>query len=363
MKILYAASTASHLRRFHMPYIEALRHENDVLLMATEGKEIDFPISFSKSFFSPSNVLAIFRIRRILKRENFDKIIVHTTLAAFLIRAAMLGMRKRPYVLNVVHGYLFSRPICGKKNELLLLCEKWMRKKTDAIAVMNEEDLEIATAYSLCRGEVTFMRGMGIAISEEIPERDNDLRSQYAPDDGDFLCTFVGELSTRKNQIFLIRAVERLRSEGVPIRLLLLGDGGQRELLEREIQNSNLEDVVFLAGNREPVVPYLGVSDLYVSASTSEGLPFNVMEAMSVGLPILASDTKGQSDLLKNMPNALYPLQDMDAFCERVKHIYRSGSYGVGCVYYPNLEQYRLRAVFKENMELFSQGGYDEDQA
>ena len=362
-KILYAASTASHLRRFHMPYIEALRCKYDVFLMATEGEGIDFPISFSKSFFSPSNLRSVFRIRKILKRERFDKIIVHTTLAAFLIRAAMLGMKKRPYVLNVVHGYLFSRPIAGKKDRLLLLCERLMRNMTDALAVMNEEDLGIATEFPLCRGSITIMQGMGLAIPEETPKRDEALRMQYAPGADDFLCTFVGELSARKNQMFLIRAAERLRGEGIPIRLLLLGDGSQKDLLEQEIRDTRLEDCVFLAGNREPILPYLGISDLYVSASISEGLPFNVMEAMSVGLPILASDTKGQNDLLRAYSDTLYPLQDMDAFCEKLKRVYTSGCHGAGSRSYPNLEQYRLGAVFDENMKLFSEGGHDENQA
>lgn len=362
-KILYAASTASHLRRFHMPYIEALRREHDVYLMATEGEEIDFPISFSKSFFSPSNIRSIFRIRKILKRERFDKIIVHTTLAAFLIRAATFGMKKRPFVLNVVHGYLFSRPIEGKKARLLLLCEKWMRKRTDALAVMNEEDLGIASEFSLCRGKVGFMRGMGLVLPKAFPIRDSALRMEYAPSERDFLCTFVGELSARKNQIFLIRAAARLRAEGVPIRLLLLGEGAQREALEQEIQNANLSDCVFLAGNREPVLPYLGISDLYVSASRSEGLPFNVMEAMAVGLPIVASDTKGQNDLLQTFSDVLYPLDNMDVFCERLKRIYESRNYGIGSRSYPNLAQYSLDSVFEENMKLFSEGGCDENQA
>lgn len=361
-KILYAASTASHLKRFHMPYIEALRRENDVLLMATKGEEIDFPISFSKSFFSLSNFRSIHRIRKILKHERFDKIIVHTTLAAFLIRAAMLGMKKRPYVLNVVHGYLFSRPMHGKKDRVLLLCEKWMRKKTDALAVMNEEDFEIAKEFSLCLGTVSFMRGMGLAIDECVPSCDEILRAQYAQKD-DFLCAFVGELSARKNQIFLIRATARLREQGVPMRLLLVGEGAQRTLLEREIQSLGLNDSVYLIGNREPILPYLGISDLYISASVSEGLPFNVMEAMSVGLPILASDTKGQNDLLKDYSDTLYAPQDMDLFCVMLKRIYSSGGYGAGSRIYPTLERYRLKAVLEENLKLFSLGGYYEDEA
>jgi glycosyltransferase EpsD len=115
-----------------------------------------------------------------------------------------------------------------------------------------------------------------------------------------------------------------------------------------------LENIAFLLGNQEPVVPYLSIADLYVSASRSEGLPFNIMEAMSCGLPILASDTKGQTDLLGDNADAMYPRDDVDAFCFALRGVYRSGKYGVGTKTYPLLEKYRLGAVFESNMSLFS---------
>ena len=352
-KILYAASTASHLRRFHTPYIEELKKQAEVKTMAA-GEGMDIPVLFAKSFFSPSNLGSIFKIRKILRREKFDAVLVHTTLAAFLIRAAMIGMRNRPFVLNVVHGYLFPKEGAGLKNAILLLCEKLLRRQTDEIAVMNADDLIIAKEHRLCRGKVHFIDGMGITIDPAVPSVDTTLRGQYATDEGDILCTFVGELSGRKNQSFLIRAVARLRKEGLPIRLLLVGEGGEREVLEREIMQNGVENAVLLLGNREPVLPYLSITDLYVSASVSEGLPFNVMEAMSCGLPIVASDTKGQSDLLANTEGRLYPLDDVDAFCKLIRDEIETGRLGVGSRSYPNLEKYRLSAVFEENRKLFS---------
>ena len=122
-KILYTASTVTHLRRFHMPYIEALKKDADVCLMAT-GEGVDFPILFDKHYFSLANLRSLFAIRKILKREQFDTVILNTTLTAFWVRAAMFGMRKRPFVLNVVHGYLFPLEGGGLKKRILLFCEK-----------------------------------------------------------------------------------------------------------------------------------------------------------------------------------------------------------------------------------------------
>ena len=353
-KILYVASTESHLRRFHQPYLAKLREMADVRTMAT-GKSVDFPILFDKHYFSFSNLRSVFQIRKILRREQFDAVLLHTTLAAFLVRAAMLFTRRRPYVLNVVHGYLFSRQVSGKKEKILLLCEKILRKKTDRIAVMNAEDQEIAQTQHLCNGSVSFLYGMGIEPFQP-SKADLSLRASLGVDKDSLLCCFVGELSVRKNQIFLIRAVKKLCDQGLPIRLLLVGEGSEREHLEAEIAALSLENTVFLTGNREPVKPYLEISDLYVSASRSEGLPFNVMEAMLCGLPIVASATKGQTDLLEESPQFLYPLDDVDEFCRLVTQLYHAGTFGIGTHRYSSISKYLLNTVFEENMRALTHG-------
>lgn len=352
-KILYAASTESHLRNFHQPYLEELRKTCDVRTMAAGNA--DFSIPFQKSLFSPKNLGVVFRVRRILRRERFDRVILNTSLAAFLIRAAMIGMRKRPFVLNIVHGYLFSDPPKGLRERLLRLCERMTRRQTDAIAVMNREDLFATERNRFCLGKVHFLRGMGFVGAEELPRPDPALRERYAGAD-DLLLSFVGELSGRKNQMFLIRAVRNLRAEGIPVKLLLVGEGKERADLEKAVRGSGLENDVFLIGSRDPVLPYFAVTDFYVSASRSEGLPFNLMEAMSCGLPVVASAVRGQTDLLEGTEGILYPPDDIEAFCGAIKTLIASGKRGAGAISYSALAQYRLSAVKEENLAIMLEG-------
>ncbi len=352
-KILYVASTESHLKRFHQSYIAELKKTHTVLTMAN-GTDVDFYIPFAKSFFSPANFKCVWQIRRILKKEHFQSVLLHTTLAAVLVRLAMLGIKNRPYVLNVVHGYLFPKTGSGFKNRFLLFCEKCLWRVTDDIAVMNREDLEIASSHRLCRNKVYMTNGMGIPPHAETEGANiAEVRAEWGISESDFLCTFVGELSGRKNQAFLIECIKRLRTEDLPVKLLLLGEGSERSRLETMLSEQGL-DAVFLAGNREPVAPYLAATDLYVSASRSEGLPFNIMEAMDMGLPILASDTKGQNDLLP--ADMLYSLDDQAAFCKALKEVYESGNFGKGSRTYPNLNAYRLPSVFDANMKILMLG-------
>lgn len=350
-KILYVASTASHLHRFHEPYISALRKEYDVLTLAN-GDGVDFSIPISKKMLTLRHLATIRKIRRICRAERFDAVIVNTTLAAALVRLALRRVKPRPHLLNVVHGYLFSVPPQGLRDRILLWCEHRLAKQTDAVAVMNAHDRNAAVTYALSAGEIHFLHGMGLS-PVKTPSPDMRLRLLFASP-RDLLLTFVGELSRRKNQIFLIRAVARLHEEGIPVRLLLVGEGSERKRLIRAIGKLGLSGAVFLVGNREPVLPYLAVTDLYVSASRSEGLPFNILEAMQCGLPVIASRVRGQEDLLPG--DCLYPLDDMDAFCASVRRYSESASHGVGSVSYPNLGDYLLPAVFEENLNVFRTG-------
>ena len=199
-------------------------------------------------------------------------------------------------------------------------------------------------------------RGMGVAMETTIPTRDETLRSLYVLESTAFLAVFVGELSHRKNQTFLLHAVRRLQEQGVRMGLVLVGEGACREDLEREIDTLGLCDRVFFVGNQTPVTPYLSIADVYVSASISEGLPFNVMEAMSCGLPIVASDVKGQNDLLSGTDGLLYPLDDLDAFCNAIRVVYQGGKMGVGTYSYPQLAQYRLDSVFEDTLCAMTEG-------
>ena len=145
---------------------------------------------------SLKNFFLIPKIRKILKKENFDVVYTHTSLSAFFVRIAMKGLKKRPYVINTVHGYLFSKDTSKLKSKVYLLCEKILKKQTDDIVVMNREDYQIATQNKLCLNKVYFCNGMGVKFPEleEISKEKSETVN----------LTFVGELSNRKNQEFFL---------------------------------------------------------------------------------------------------------------------------------------------------------------
>ena len=352
-KILYAASNMQHINNFHIPYIEKLREDGYTVKVMATGEGADYDVPFVKKMLSPRNLLTQRKIRRIVKEEGFDAIILNTTLAAFHIRMA-LPKKNRPKVLNIVHGYLFSEKEGGLKRKILLLCERFLRKKTDAIAVMNEEDLRIATDNLLTSGEIKMTRGMGAKVGEL--SHDSVSVRRYTNTEGKYLITFVGELSERKNQRLLICALPEIKISIPKAELLRVGAGGDEMRLRALADKLGIADSVHFLGQRREPCDFISASDLYVSASEIEGMPFNIIEALGVGIPILATDIKGHADLIENGKTGyLYEKGNIAALVEMVKAFY-NGEITVNKEFQKEKYlEYSFERVFHQTYELMKE--------
>ena len=315
-KILFCASTTSHIRNFHLPYIKALQECGYEVWVAANKKE-DIPhthqvesFPFSKSFLNIRNISCIFKLRKFLLIERFDKISTHTTLASTIIRAAVLLMPKnmRPRVFYISHGFLFHETD-GLKKWIYLLPEKICTPVTNILMVMNQEDLEIAQKHHLYKEQLHFINGIGFDSSKFKPlsleVRVNE-RKALGYSDKSYLFVYAAEFSKRKNQEFLIRAFAKAAPKIPHAHLLLAGTGALLEKCKLQAKELNIENQILFLGYVTEMDKLYPLCDAAVSSSKIEGLPFNILEAMSCGLPILISDTKGHRDLVKSKKEFLF---------------------------------------------------------
>lgn len=116
----------------------------------------------------------------------------------------------------------------------------------------------------------------------------------------EILC--VGRLSREKGHVVLLDALRRLRDRGVACRCTLVGDGPLRGEVESRIADLGLTDSVVLTGALAPddVVRHYVSADVVVLASFSEGAPVVLMEAMSYGRPVVATNVGGVSELVEH---------------------------------------------------------------
>jgi len=112
----------------------------------------------------------------------------------------------------------------------------------------------------------------------------------------------VGRLEERKGVNFLLDAVALLKARCSDVRLKIVGNGPQKEALERQTAALSLEAVVTFAGTKDEagVAEALRHADLLVVPSLSEGLPVVIMEALASGVPVVASAVDGIPELVRD---------------------------------------------------------------
>lgn len=111
------------------------------------------------------------------------------------------------------------------------------------------------------------------------------------------LCA-VGRLTDQKNFLHLLRALPKLRRDGIPFRLQIIGEGQERKRLEEYIARKNLGDCVQLLGWQENPYPYIKAADIVVCSSRYEGLSTVVTEALILGKPVVTTPCNGMAELL-----------------------------------------------------------------
>ncbi len=315
-KILYAAGTMAHINCFHLDCINRLRQDGNTVLTMANGEGADFNIPFQKKMFSLKNLRNIGKIRSIIKREKFDTVILNTTLAAFFIRLA-LGKKKRPKVINIVHGYMFSERPRGKKEKIFHLAERFVAGKTDYALVMNQADFNSAGIYRYAINDAIKIDGMGAFVSPDKSNR-KEIRQSLSCEDK-FVMSFAGEICDNKNQSFLINALKEIKASLPGAVLWLLGKGDKSEEYKKLAADLGLSDSVFFLGYRDNPCDFIRASELYVSASKKEGLPFNIIEALGCKKTVLASDIKGQNDIIEDgVSGFLYESGNLREFVEKV---------------------------------------------
>jgi len=110
----------------------------------------------------------------------------------------------------------------------------------------------------------------------------------------------IGRLDPAKGYSLLIDAAARLAGTFGNIRLLLVGDGPERALLERRAAKLGIADIVIFAGTQPDPAPYLAALDVFVLPSVSEGLGLSIIEAMAAGLPVIGSSAGGIPEVVSD---------------------------------------------------------------
>jgi glycosyltransferase involved in cell wall biosynthesis len=138
-----------------------------------------------------------------------------------------------------------------------------------------------------------------------------------------FITSSVARFNKQKNLKASITIAAKLL-ENHDVIFLIIGDGEERENIEYLIESNKLSNVL-LTGYKSNVSEYLAASDIYLSTSLWEGLPYSLIEASAGGLPIVASDVTGNNEVVADGVNGyLFNLNNPDDAVEKILRIKNS---------------------------------------
>lgn len=312
-KVLFTATVDSHILHFHIPFLKLFKDKGYEVHVATNGDE-KIPycdkkhvISFERSPFKINNLKAIKQLKKVIEEENFEIIHCHTPMGSVVTRLAARRARKNgTRVIYTAHGFHFYKGAPLLNWMLFYPIEKWLSRYTDTLITINDEDYQLAKK-KFKKTNVEYVPGVGIDPKKfdiKMSDKEKDkLRKEIGIKKSDFVLSCIARLDKNKNQGFLISALEKLIQEHNNIHLLLVGPDECNGIYHKIVEEKKLHDNVHFLGNRDDVANILHISDVVVSASSREGLPVNVIEALTCSLPVVAIQCRGMNELIENGKN------------------------------------------------------------
>jgi sugar transferase (PEP-CTERM/EpsH1 system associated) len=207
-------------------------------------------------------------------------------------------------------------------NRRYLLLRRFMRVFIDRYITVSR-DLEnwLVSRVGVSRRKVTQIYN-GVDSDRFVPDSVKPLAllpQRWRNLDDILVVGTVGRLTPVKDQQLLLRAADRLRREnpelGGRLRVIIVGGGPLQAELSRLIEQLALQDMVWMAGDREDVPVLLRLMDVFVLPSLGEGISNTILEAMATGLPVVATAVGGNLELVEEGFNgSLFPVGDVRGF-------------------------------------------------
>lgn len=222
---------------------------------------------------------------------------------------------------------------CNGKNNLMAMASNTFLRNKVVISVVADPKMEYPTKLMRFLAKTYFAHADGIVLQTNeakaffpkriqkksviLPNSLNPvfLKPRYEGERKKEIVA-VGRLDENKNHAMLIDAFAGLAEKFKEYTVTIYGEGESRDTLERKIEKLGLQNRVFLPGRTDAIEDKIYQSSLFVMTSDTEGMPNALIEAMSLGLPVISTDCPcgGPGELIQHGENGyLVPVRDTEA--------------------------------------------------
>lgn len=245
-------------------------------------------------------------ITKIIRSENIDIVNTHLQDSNFLAPLIRIITGKKVVTtihnvkLNPVHSSRFSL-----RGALRSVSIRFSILGSDATIAVGKAVAEKAREYSFPQPEKVIAIPNGIAPIDLDTNARNRIRTEFNVEAKDFLFVHGARLVSQKCQADMITAIKILQERNIYAKCLIAGEGDTKEQLKKQIEELGLQQQVFLAGYRQDMQAILNAGDGFVLVSEYEGIPLAMLEAMSIGLPVIGSEVPGISEVFEHGTHGL----------------------------------------------------------
>lgn len=298
------------------------------------GKQVKtYSIDMYRALNPVKDMKAVMQAIKIIKKEKPDLVHCHSAKGGVIGRFAAFFTGTK--VVYTAHAFSFLSAESAKKKQIFLLLEKIAKLNSYLLACSgSERELGIKVvgfkekkAFAWNNAVPDVDKGLTrISQISRISSQKNESSDLPVPKVGERYITSIGRPSYQKNPLFMVEVAHGIHLKHPDIKFYLLGVGFYFPMLEdmkKLIHQYDMDDTFYLLPwlSHEETLKYVKGSMLYFMTSLYEGLPISVIEAMSLGKAIVASDVLGNKDCVKDGYNGyLLPLKE-EVFVEKMNDL------------------------------------------
>ena len=269
---------------------------------------------------------SVLRVAELIRSERPHILHTHTAKAGAIARAAALfaGGARPPVVLHTFHGHVLKGYFGATRTAFFRQVERTLARASDVLVAVSPEVRDELVELGVAPSEKFVVIRLGIPFEERLggPAADSDYRHLYGIPAGAFVVGWVGRMTGVKATGAVLEIVRVARERGVDAVLCMVGDGPDRESLERLAHELGIARHCYFVGYQSDVAGYYRLFDAFLLPSVNEGTPVSAIESLASGTPVVANRVGGVPDVVRDgVDGFLVEPGDADAAAERVARL------------------------------------------
>lgn len=258
-----------------------------------------------KDFIAYKEIVGLF------KKINPDIVHCHSSKAGIVGRLAAKRC-KVPLIIYTPNAYAFQSPNTSMlKRHIYVFAEKMLSKYATSVTInVSKGEMKLAQRYKIDRPEKFQLIYNGIP-ELELKEK-QQIRKELGLNENIFYVGVTARCALQKDPFTFLEIAKETVNRNSNIEFVYIGDGDLQEKMLQWIKDHRLESKIHMLGFRTDAALIVGAFDLYLSTALYEGLPYSMIEAMRAGVPIIATDTVGNNELVFDSINGrLFSIEDV----------------------------------------------------